>query len=561
MTIANKRAGYWSGWLLLFCCCLPAYGLADRLVTPPEPWRGQLQAIPEADLSGAEPYARTAIRKQRQQVDGLLAKGDTQQQTLAEAYGRLGALYQVHGLPGAAQGCYENAMALDPKAFRWFYYAGYLAARSGRHREAIRLYQAARELRPHYPALPLRLAESLLELGRLDQAEQALQPLTERAGVRAQALYDLAQIDLLRHRYEQAATHLQEVLRLDPQADRTYYPLARALRTLGRNEQARTALAKRGKRKPQIDDPMIHDLEGLNQGARRRFAKGLEATRKQEFAAAAKAFGEGLEIEPQNIHARISYARALFLSDQPKRAAEELERVLKQAPKQGLALFLSAILLERDGRLQQAEQRYRQLLRQEPDHYGAHYCLANRLYLDGRYREAAEHYQAALAANPDIPPARLYELLAMKRSGLSDREIEPRLQRLVRRYPDDLLLRYTLARLLLLSDDPKVRDEEKARQLANALVQEAFTPPHVELQARIAAALGHFQQAVELQEQLLPALQWLGGEYLDQARAALAAYRQRQLPSGDWDAETLLIHPPSTDAQLLFREYPAPAPF
>ena len=162
---------------------------------------------------------------------------------------------------------------------------------------------------------------------------------------------------------------------------------------------------------------------------------------------------------------------------------------------------------------------------------------------------------------PDIPPARLYELLALKQSGAGDAEIRERLDKLIDAHPEQQILRYIRIRLLLLSDDTGERDLEQARQQVNELVQEAYIPPHVELQARVAAALGHYQQAAELQQQVLPGLLWLGKDSYQQGKQVLAAYQRRELPEQVWYRDDRLLVSPTTDVRALFREYPSAVPY
>lgn len=544
-----------------FLGCLPLTVWSDALSELPQAWKDPLQPIAEADLSGAEPLAQRVIAEQRNEVERLLLNANPKENDLAEGYGRLGAFYQVYQLTSAAEISYRNAMQLDPDNFRWVYYAGYLTSQSGRHEEAIKLYTTAWKLKPDDPPLSLRLGESWLELGRLAEASNALQSVAEKPGLRALALYHLAQIDLLQRHYDQAIEKLEEVLQLDPQADQAYYPLARAWRAKGENERSREYMASSGRRLPGVEDPLIRELESLNQGARRFFSEGLRASHDQDFMAAAKAFAQGLEIEPENHHARVSYARALFLSGEAAEASRELDVVLQSAPEHTLALFLSGILFEDSGNSIEAIKRYQKVLKQEPNHYGAHFCLANRLFQEADYKSAAGHYHAALAANPDIPPARLYELMALKHSGQADTQILKQLESLTSKYQEQQILRYILIRMLTLSEEDQVRDTERARQLVNELVQEAFIPPHVELQALVAAAIGNFDQAASLQQQVLPALLWMGTDIHQQAQEVLAAYQRQEMPQIAWYQANHVLRPPSTDARLMFREYLSAVPF
>ncbi|MDZ7754248.1 MAG: tetratricopeptide repeat protein [Gammaproteobacteria bacterium] len=557
--VAGRGLPPWQAMLLL--CWLPMAALADALSELPSPWGERLEPVAESDLSGAEPTAREAMDNQREATARLLDDANAAAHALGEAYGRLGALYHVHGLTTTAEACYGNAMTLEPERFRWAYYAARLAATAGRHATALERLEKARALRPDYPPLSLRRGESLLELGRLDEAAAALERAGAVEGLRPRALLHLAQIDLLRRRPEVAIPRLREVLELAPEADAAHYPLARALRATGADAAARAHMARRGGHLPPAEDPLAEQLAALDQGARRHFAEGLRAGRERDFTAAAAAFARGLEIQPDNIDARVSHARALFLAGDPDSARAQLESALTAAPDHTLALFLSALVREHGGETERAVARYRRVLALDPAHYGAHFCLANRLYTAGDYAAAARHYAAALEANPDIPPARLYGLLARKRAGMIDAAALARLEAMVDAHPEDQALRYALIRLLVLAEPPTLRDSERARRLVNALVQEAFVPPHVELQALVAAAVGAFAQALELQEQALPALLWTAPSLAGPVEAAREAYRQERLPAASWYDETAVLQPPRTDVRLMMMEYPAPVPY
>jgi predicted XRE-type DNA-binding protein len=83
----------------------------------------------------------------------------------------------------------------------------------------------------------------------------------------------------------------------------------------------------------------------------------------------------------------------------------------------------------------------------------------------------------------------------------------------------------------------------------------------VELQALVAAALGHYEQAAMLQRQILPSLQWLSPEIRQEAKAVLAAYERHEMPTMVWYRDNRLLQPPVTDVQMMFKEYPAAVPF
>ncbi len=105
---------------------------------------------------------------------------------------------------------FERELALDPCHTRTHYYLGRAAESGKRFAEARRRFEQALACRPQY-------AEPYLGLGMLDYAAR---------------------------RYEPALENLRRALALDPQLREARYRLARTLRRLGRNAEARSELLK-----------------------------------------------------------------------------------------------------------------------------------------------------------------------------------------------------------------------------------------------------------------------------------------------------------------------------
>jgi tetratricopeptide (TPR) repeat protein len=142
---------------------------ADRLADLPAPWRDRLAPVVDADVSGAEPLMQQAIAAARAEIDALLGEpeGQSDPAALAGAYGRLGALLLLLEVEAQADACLRNAMVLQPDAFRWPYYAGYLAMLAGNLDRAVDYLETARAIDPDYPALYLRLGKVRFDRGEL----------------------------------------------------------------------------------------------------------------------------------------------------------------------------------------------------------------------------------------------------------------------------------------------------------------------------------------------------------------------------------------------------------
>ena len=76
--------------------------------------------------------------------------------TSAAAWGRLGEVYDVNSFEVQALECYARARELDPKQWRWAYFAGILL-RPNDPLSALDLFTRAARLEPDYAALRFHL--------------------------------------------------------------------------------------------------------------------------------------------------------------------------------------------------------------------------------------------------------------------------------------------------------------------------------------------------------------------------------------------------------------------
>ncbi len=558
--LAPTTASWLAGLALL---AVPFASPADAVSELPEQWQPRLQAVPEADISGVENVGQDSITQTRARLAARLGEEPADNAELAEGYASLAALYQLFRIDAAAALCWDNARQLQPDAFRWHYYAGYLALTRGQSTRALELLEQARALDPAYPALDLRLGQLWLETNRLPQAQAALERAANTPGLRAAALYYLGQLELLQRDYGAARDHLSEALTLNPEASEVHYPLAQAYRQLGEPTLAREHLDKFERREPTAEDPLVSELEQVLRTSRSDFGQGMRALRERNYESAIQHFSAGLEIDPDNLAARVSYARVLYLGGQTDAAEQQLHTVLERDPRQPLAQLLLGVLAQARAESGQAAARYRAVLELDPRHDGAHFFFANLLFNQGRYAQAAEHYGSALAVNPDIPPARLLQLVARHRAGQAEQETAQQLEQLLALHPEQPELKYALIRLRALSADPAVRDSVRALNLANELAPGQPTPANIQALALAAAADGQFDQAARLQQQVVDMLGWMTGAAQSQAiRDTLDAYQEGVMPTqAAWPDDDPLLSPPPLNPVEPFRDYPAPVPF
>ena len=534
---------------------------AASLTEIPAAWTDRITPIPPQRLDELELATAARIRDTRQRLAELLGT-DTTAGELAAAYGRLGALYAAHRMYAGAELSFANARALDPQGFQWAYYAAHIALEQGEAQQALDHLAAAARIDPDYPTLPLRRGEALAGLNRRDEARAAYGEVVDVEGLRAAALYGLAKLDLLERSWADAANRLHELADLQPQADAVHYPLGQALIGLGRRDEARRHLARRGEIKPDYTDPLVSELRSLQVGASFHFEEGLSAIKRDDYAAAADAFARGLNEAPGNARARTSYARALWISGNREAAQAELQRAIADGPGEALPHFLLAVVQDAAGDADAAVAGYRAVLAIDPDHEGALSYLANLSLRQGDYTDAANRFEQAIAAGVTQMPVFLHYWGALLRAGTDDARLRDKLVEFDQRFPEPPLFRALLARLLATSTQAGVKDTDRAVEIATALHHGQPIPPHTELLALTLAAAGEFARAQALQEGLVEVARMMGAwMQIGTLEQTAAVYRSGQLPEPLWPLNDPLLMPPPPDPDSAIRNYPAGQPY
>ena len=542
--------------------CLAALALAGPVTEVPERWAGQVTPIPEQRLAELEDATAARIRETRARLGEMLQLAEVGASELAAVYGRLGALYAAHRMYAGAELSFGNARVLDPRDFQWIYYAAHIALEQGEAEQALGFLSEATRVDPNYPTLPLRRGEALLGLNRLGEARLAFQQVVETPGLRAAALYGLAQIDLLERDWAGAAAKYSEVLSLQPDADAAQYPLGQALVRLGRRDEARAHLARRGVNKPVYPDRLVEEMRSLQTGAGFHFEEALTAVERRDYTAAATAFAAGLAKEPGNARARTSYARALWLSGRQDEAEIALQRAAADGPAETLPRFLLAIVQDATGDAESAMAGYRAVLALDPTHEGALSFLANLALRQGDYAQAAEHFQRAIASGVTQMPVFLHYWGALLYAGTEDTVLRDKLVAFDRRFPEPPLFRFLLTRLLVTSDQEGVRDVERALEIAGDLNAAQPIPPHTELLALALAASGDFERAQDLQEGLVEMARLTGAiGHAAVLEQRAASYRAGRLPEPLWPSHDPMLMPPPADPDSPMRNYPAGQPY
>ena len=388
----------------------------------------------------------------------------------------------------------------------------------------------------------------------LDLARQAVE--ADPAHAAARRLY--GQLLTRAGSLEEAVEQLEAAAELEPGDRRTYMLLGRAHRASGELDDSAAALGRAIELDPHY--------------SRARVELALSLIEDRRWGDARRVLDQGLELDPDDLDLRVQLARTMAAMGDLTESRDELQAVIAQNDRLATARFaLGSLLLELD-QPNEAQLHLEAALEAEAsaETYAlAHYQLA-RLAIDqgfeamaakhlttaneldpsfvaakmalgevelaqGRTTQAARLFAQAAEMRPDLPQPRAGEALALLHSG---RHLDARrtLEQANRLFPKDPGIAHLLARVLATAPAPRVRDGERALELASGLFADIKTLEYGETVAMALAELGRFDEAVDWQERLLTQAreggQKVEADVLEALEARLDDY-QRGRPARD----------------------------
>jgi tetratricopeptide (TPR) repeat protein len=512
----------------------------------------EMLEIPQPDLGGIDPSVQEQIRAAEAAVIPGTAQASVSHMQRAQAFGRLGQIYQAYGFDDAALACYGNASRLDPLSFRWFYYQAYLRQKDGDAGGAERDYQRTLAVDPaNTPAL-LRLGTLELTLGRPDLAKSYFAKAMARSGPSAAGLAGLGKAALLEHGYGLAVNYFNQALAREPDASSLHYQLAMAYRGLGDMAHTQEQLQMRGDVDPAIQDPLLSEVNALKQGMFSLLQQGSAAMNDHRFAEAAAIYRQMVSLAPSDPIAYRYLGMALAGAGQSNEALKEYERSLQLDPRNPAVHYNIGVLLVQERKEGQAIVHFQQVLELDPGLVAAHFQLANLYMRDGKDPEAEREYGAVVGLDPQNSFARLMQAMAAVHAGLYARA-KTLLDQAAQTLPGDADIADAQARVLAAAPDPAVRDPERALRIVEALVNDRRGDP-LEVGVTFAMALaaaGKFQEAARYQQAIVAQLEASGQTDLARLlRQNLARYQQGKTCRVPWASDDPIFTPVPGTAQL-----------
>ena len=415
--------------------------------------------VPLPRLDDLEPAVSDQIREQDRVLRSLVESGTSSNSKLADGYGQIGRVFHVYEFFDSAEAAYLNAIRLSSNDATWPHLLGNLYQQTGRLEEAAERFEQALRVQPDDRAATVRLGQVYLGLNRLREAREQFRSVEDVFPMLSR--YGLGEVALRERRYEEAASHFRAVLERVPQASSVHYSLAMAYRGLGRLDDARAELERRGPAGLTVGDPIVDSLQALVRGERGLVVLGRKAYEAGQYPQAAAAFEKAIEAAPSSVTARVNLGLTQLQLGNTAQAITTLQAAFDLAPEDANASRELVRVLLRAGRAEEAVRVLEKSHSASPDDEETLVSLSILLAQQNRFREAV-----ALLAEGN------------------------------QRFPERTATATTLARLLASSPDRSVRDGQRALDLANAVHAAEPTPVHGETIALALAELGRCDEAL-----------------------------------------------------------------
>ena len=529
---------------MLVCCALCALFAAGTAAGADD---ALVRSLPRPDLSTLPPDLAKQVAAARAEFEKT--RVDLIGDRLAFAYADIGAVYFRAGLNEAAAIAFYDAGQLAPRDARWLYMRGVVARALKRNADARADFEAALALDKIYLPIRYRLSDTLIDLGDLDAAHKVLADALPAGDKHAALFAMLGRLEIRQKNYGAAIEHLQQALKLEPQANALYKDLADAYAGQGDAAQAKAAQATAGTVPPNLADPLVAGIFGQSASAPPvMHGTPLEQARQllaqRDFAGARDKTAEALQADPNDVEALALQARLDGLMGNRAFAQDEASRALALKPDSASANLSQGMVHEFAGEGAQALPFYQRAVRADADQPDARLLLGNALMRKGDYAQAAEQYRQLvriLDGNASAE-ARLAAALAM--AGQCRDALNEVNRRLTRRAQDGDLMQVFVR---LSSTCPAASADERSMALdyAQALYRQRPDAGDSTALALAQAANGKFDDAQKSQaEAIYEAVRMGDGARAAIYRSTMREFVAKKVPAQPWPVDHPYVKPP-----------------
>jgi tetratricopeptide (TPR) repeat protein len=357
--------------------------------------------LPRLTLDSFPPGARAALADVYRDA---VARPDD-----AAAVAALARRLQAWEVWEPAHQAYVRARRLAPSSFDSHYLDAVVLQRLARPVEAAECLAQALTVSPDYLPARVRQAEALFEAGTLAESQRLFETLVKEPPAEPAAEVGLGRLAASQGNHEEAVKHFARAVALFPELGAAHYGLALSYRALGRQEEARQALAlheRYGAIWPAIDDRVLSAVLALRDDASARMQRGRRLAAAGDFEGAITEYQAALARDPSLAIAHASLITLYGRAQNWAKAEEHYRAVVAAGVELDGAHYDYGVLLAAQEKWDLAADAYRKALAVNPNLAAASNNLGQILERDRSFEAAAEEYRQALASQPGFRLAR-----------------------------------------------------------------------------------------------------------------------------------------------------------
>jgi tetratricopeptide (TPR) repeat protein len=307
-----------------------------------------------------------------------------------------------------SQTLWTYTLARNPQAWPGHNNLGKIRQAEGRYDDAIAQYRQALAIEPSYAEAHYNLGLALQQAGRLPEAMQEYQRALQIKSDYAKAHNDLGNALLLAGRVPEAIDEYHRALQINPDFADAHNDLGSAFQ---RKNEIPQALAE-------FETALQLDPED----AQAHFNRALILQQTGRLPEAIADYRQAIALKPDDAPARRNLEIALRLAGESPDAANPAPSATPANDAQNH--YNQGLLLQRSGRLAEAEAEYQQALQINPDDEKAHYNLGTALAQSGQFPEATVQFQAVVRLVPNSIQARNNLAVVLAKTGRIPEAIE-----------------------------------------------------------------------------------------------------------------------------------------
>ena len=389
----------------------------------------------------------------------------------AEAVGALARLLHTWEQWRTAHDAYTRAGALAPRVFDWPYLDGCVLQRLARPAEAAARLRDALAISPDYLPARVKLAEALLDSGKIEESRHLFAALMKDSAAEPAALFGTGRIAALEGRHDDAVRYFERAVARFPSWGAAHYSLALSLRALGRRDEAARALERHvqyGPRWPAIEDRVLAGVTALRDDAGARLRRGRALGDAGDVPGAIAEYEAVLERDPSLALAHESLLKLYGRAKEWTKAEAHYRAAVASGFNLADVHYDYGVLLGMQEKWDLSAEAYRQAIAVNPQHAQAYNNLGLILERTRQFDAALEMYRRAVESQPTFRLARLNTGRALVALG-RPREAIAELQTLVRpRDAESPRYLFALAVALIRAGDKDegIRRATEAKQLA-----------------------------------------------------------------------------------------------